>query len=171
MSSRIAAIALLSLMPLGCAISRTISTDSAADSHAKKSAEYDFWDAVAERSTVTNDDALQGLLLVAGDPAASDYTARLQRARERGWVSSSAELPKNESAEVGTIARATCEILDIRGGLTMRITGLTGRYCTRELIHLGILPPRTANQSMSGLEFVDLVGRIEDRKREREDLP
>ncbi|MCZ6543072.1 MAG: hypothetical protein O6768_05350, partial [Planctomycetota bacterium] len=52
------------------------------------------------------------------------------------------------------------------GGLTMRLFGPSPRYCTRELIFMDILPQRTEHQSLSGLEFIDLVGRIEDRLAE-----
>ena len=64
---------------------------------------------------------------------------------------------------MGMIATATCDILDIRGGVTMHLLGPSGRYATRELIYLDVIPPRTDNQSLSGLEFLDLAGRIERR--------
>ncbi len=50
----------------------------------------------------------------------------------------------------------------------MRLLGPSPRYCTRELVFLGILPPRTEHQSLSGLELMDVVGRLEDRLGEPE---
>ena len=60
------------------------------------------------------------------------------------------------------ISMAVCEILDIRGGLTLSLAGYTPRYCTRELVFMEILPPRTEFQSITGLEFIDLISRMED---------
>ena len=56
-------------------------------------------------------------------------------------------------------------IMDIKGGLTMCLLGPSPRYCTRELVYLEIIPNRTENQSLSGLEFIELVSNIEDEMR------
>ncbi len=113
---------------------------------------------------MTNHDALHGLLLLAdGSDPHETYEQRLANARSRGWIATHAAPPANESAEVGMMAMAVCDILSIKGGLTMRLMGPSPRYCTRELIFLEILPPRSERLSLSGLEFIDLVGRVEDR--------
>ena len=146
----------------GCAIERTMLEDSAVDAFGSVEAELDFWDDLATRRVVTNDDALHGLLLLAGEDGGIDYAARLEAARGRGWLPESTSPPKNESAAVGMIAVAVCDILEIEGGVTMRLLGPLPRYCTRELVFLEIIPGRTENQSLSGLEFIDLAGRVED---------
>ncbi len=153
----------------GCALlERTVSDDSSADTFGSLENEFEFWDDVATRPVVTNNDAIHGLLLaIREEPGAEDgsgvpgdYGARLQRARDLGWVDG--DLPANESARVGTLAVAICEILQVRGGLTHRLLGPTERYSTRELIYLEVIPPRSDPQSFTGLEFVDLIGRLED---------
>jgi hypothetical protein len=60
---------------------------------------------------------------------------------------------------------AACRILDIDGGLTMRVFGDSPRYCTRELNAMGMLPGLTANEALTGLEFITLVDNIEGRDR------
>ncbi len=161
---RVAALvtALLAGAVAGCAMERTVLEDSAVDAFGGVESELDFWDELATRRVVTNDDALHGLLLLAGEDGGADYASRLEAARGRGWISESASPPKNESAAVGMIAVAVCDILDIEGGVTMRLFGHLPRYCTRELVFLEIIPGRTENQSLSGLEFIDLAGRVED---------
>ena len=69
------------------------------------------------------------------------------------------------------IAMAACDILQIEGGLTMRMFGPSPRYCTRELIYLELIPQRTDYQSLSGLEFIDLLGRIESHLADRTMTP
>ena len=153
----------------GCTIERTVHDDSAADAMGSMDAELDFWDEVAGRHSVTNNDALHGLLMLAGDAGADDadddngsYARRLRLARERGWLGEDQELDPNETATVGLMAMATCEILEMKGGMSARLFGPSPRSCTRELIHRRMIPARTDNQALTGLEFIDLVGRAED---------
>ncbi len=160
-SDRIAILAFAASAALaGCA--RTLSESSAVDTHAADDAA--FWTALESQRTLTNHDALHGLLLLAdgADPHAS-YEERLAAARDRKWLSATESNPvANESITVGRVASAAARIADIKGGLSMRIGGPTPRYATRELVYMGLLPDRTENQSMSGLEFLDLIGRVQD---------
>ncbi len=148
--------------PCGCTIQRTVLENSAVDINADYDSELDFWDDLATRSVVTNDDALHSLLLVVNDEVTEGYEARIAQARQRGWISSTADLPKDESAAVGMISVATCDILDITGGVTMQLLGPSPRYCAKELVYIEMIPLRSENQALTGLEFVDLIGRIED---------
>ncbi|TVQ55186.1 MAG: hypothetical protein EA377_03930 [Phycisphaerales bacterium] len=155
------------LLQNGCAMERTTAESSVVDSYATPDDELDFLDALERRRVVTNHDAIHALLMAA-EPEAhedlpTDYESRVNRARQRGWVKEDAELPPNESATVGMIAVAVCDMLEIKGGLTMRVFGPSPRYATRELIFRQILPRRTDNQSMTGLEFIDLLSRVQER--------
>ncbi|MHC5004206.1 MAG: hypothetical protein ACYTJ0_13910 [Planctomycetota bacterium] len=158
-------VALLVGAATGCA--RTVLETSAADAYVAADDELDFWDDLEQRLVTTNYDALHGLLMVAGDESSEgDWAAHLAAARDRGWLGPDQEPVPDEAATTGLIALAACEILDIDGGVTMRLLGPSPRYCTRELVFLGVIPPRTENQSMRGSEFVDLVGRMDARMRE-----
>ena len=147
---------------VGCA--RTMLESSAVDDWPGNEAELEYLEALETQRVVTNHDALHGLLLLAdGADPHETYEQRLADARQRGWLAPDASPEANESAAIGMMAMAVCEILEIDGGLTMLFFGPSPRYCTRELIFLDILPPRSEHQSLSGLEFIDLLGRIEDR--------
>ena len=147
---------------VGCA--RTMLESSAVDDWPGNEAELEYLEALETQRVVTNHDALHGLLLLAdGADPHETYEQRLADARQRGWLAPDASPEANESAAIGMMAVAVCEILEIDGGLTMLFFGPSPRYCTRELIFLDILPPRSEHQSLSGLEFIDLLGRIEDR--------
>ncbi|MHC4101686.1 MAG: hypothetical protein ACYS15_12200 [Planctomycetota bacterium] len=162
-SCRVVVLLLSVLVVLGgCA--RTVLESSVVDVAAADEAELDFWEGVEGQRIVTVNDALHALLLLAdgSDPFAT-YDERLAEAKRRKWLPAEADPAANESATVGQVAMAACQILDVKGGLTMRVLGPSPRYCTRELVFLGILPPRTEHQSLSGLELMDVVGRVEDR--------
>ncbi|NNF45061.1 MAG: hypothetical protein HKO59_07870 [Phycisphaerales bacterium] len=149
-----------------CTLERTVLRDSASSTYWRAADELDFWDDLALRPVTTNSDALHGLLGLAGEEASTEaYDLRLAAARERGWISTDDELLRNESATVGMIAVAVCDILGVQGGLSMRVLGPSPRYCTKELVFRELIPPRTENQSLSGLEFIDLVSRMEDELR------
>jgi hypothetical protein len=137
---------------------------SVVDTTAAEEAELDFWEGLEAQRIVTVNDTLHALFLLAdGTDALTTYEQRLAEAKRRKWLAAGADPDANESATVGMVAVATCQILEVKGGLTMRLLGPSPRYCTRELVFLGILPPRTEHQSLSGLELMDVVGRVEDR--------
>jgi hypothetical protein len=150
----------------GCA--RTVLDSSVVDALPGEELELEYWEQLEAQPVVTNHDALHALLLLAdgADPHRT-YEARLADARGRGWFRPGDTPAANESASVGMVAVAACEMLSVKGGLTMRLLGPLPRYCTRELVFLEILPPRSEHQSLSGLELIDLLGRLEDRLAEQ----
>lgn len=143
----------------GC--ERTRIADSAVVRFPAAAQELDFMDALSKQVVVTNDDALHGLITFAdGADLCRDYAARVKIAQDKGWVPEGWNPPADESATVGWMAVAGCKVLDIKGGLTMRVFGPTPRYATRELVFMGVLPMRTDNQSLSGAEFLDYLNRL-----------
>jgi hypothetical protein len=63
----------------------------------------------------------------------------------------------------GVLAVAVAQILDVRGGLMMHLTGRQNpRYALAELVGMGVFPTSSENQSFSGSEFVGIIGRVED---------
>jgi hypothetical protein len=125
----------------------------------------DFWDSLETQPVTTNDDALHGLLLlVRQDPPAETWEARVGAAKERGWLSEETTLKANESAQMGFIAVCLCDILDVQGGLSMRLFGQIPRYSTRELVHMGLIPGITEHEALSGAEFIALLGAAEQRQ-------
>jgi len=158
-------IACLVVVAISAACARTTMKGSVVDAYAGADAtsELDFRDELTRQRAVTNHDALHALLFFAGKGGqAADYKAKLRLAQERGWMSSGTDLPPNETAEVGWIARAVCKELGIDGGLTMRVTGVSGRYALRELIDRGLLPDMTTRQAISGLQLIALLSEAED---------
>lgn len=141
----------------GCA--RTVVEQSVVDLPGMQQDELAYWEAIESRFVVSNNDALHALILLAdGADDSVDYEARIAKARARGWVKGRPG-PANESAQIGIVAVGICQILEIKGGLTMRLFGPSPRYCTRELIFLELLPPRADTQAITGLELAELIGR------------
>lgn len=143
----------------GC--QRQMLPSSAVDRFGSADDELDFLSEVHGMTAVTNNDALHGLALLAdGVDPATTYEQRVTQAKARRWMPSNFDAPANQSALVGWMAMAGCQICDIKGGLTMHVLGPSPRYCTKELVFLQVIPLRTENQSLSGAEFTDYLNRL-----------
>jgi hypothetical protein len=153
---------------VGCdAFQRTRVETTILESHPGELDDFEFWDDLAQQPVVSNDDALHALILMNdGRDPSTDFEGRTAIAAEKGWLQGThLPLDANESASVGLLSVAGCRILDIQGGLTMSLLGPSPRYCTRELVAMGILPGLTANEALSGLEFIAFIDGLEARDR------
>jgi hypothetical protein len=149
---------------IGC--QRQLSETSVTDRFARPDQELDHHEALESVTATTNNDMLHGFLVFAvGEDPWTTYAQRVLDARVRGWVPQDWREPANESATVGRIASIASHIVEIRGGLSFMLLGPTPRYALRELIYQDILPPRTENQSLSGLEFSDFLNRLSRMSR------
>jgi hypothetical protein len=158
-SEWIASLALL--LAGGCVASRA--ADRAVDHASDSASELDFWQRLETQSLLSYHDALHGLLLLAdGKDDRAGFAERLEEARRRGWIGAGDALVAEETARVGLVSVALCDVLALRGGLTTWLAPHSWRYCTREVVAAGLLPDRTENQVLRGNEFIDLVGRAED---------
>lgn len=125
--------------------------------------EMAYWGHIAERPTVSNNEALHGLLLFAdGVDLTRSWEERVELARERNWVGDSFHEDPDLAIQRGTLARAVAVICRIKGGVMMRLLGPTARYAQRELVWEGIIAGGTANQTITGLEFVGVISKAQD---------
>ena len=122
----------------------------------------DFWDAVAKVNAVSNHDALHALLLTFEVETGTHYLARVEAAKSRGWIGRKEELPERETARVGWVAKVVCIETKIKGGATMRVFGPSERYAVHELNHRRWLADMTAQQSITGMQLIALLGEAED---------
>jgi len=127
------------------------------------SAELDFWHSLPDRSAVTNDEGLHGVLLFADgvDPARS-YSERVTLLKTRGWLSSDFNEAGNMVMERGTLAKLLSHALEIEGGVMMRLTDKNRRYSTRELVYLGIMGAGTEQQVLSGIDYIGVISKAQD---------
>lgn len=157
-SARLCILLLLALA--GC--KPYVMSSSAVDTLGKADQEIEFLAAVEKMPAVTNNDALHAFLLLQdGDDTCPDYATRVQEGVRRGWMQAGHSRLANEAARVGWMATAGCVVMDVKGGLTMRLLGPVPRYATKELVFMEILPLRTENQVLTGSEFVDYLNRLQ----------
>lgn len=161
---RVAAGSLAAALVFGLApaCERTTIARSAIDDYPDPPQELDYFDALEEKSVVTNNDALHAFLLIAdGEDHWGSFEARVREAKRRDWLPERWDEPANESAEAGWISRVACMLARINGGLTMMVFGPIPRYAVRELGNRQILVGKREGQALTGLEFTDFLGRLD----------
>lgn len=125
--------------------------------------EMEFWHQLPGRSAVTNSEALHGVLLFSdGADATATWEDRLALLRERGWVVDGFSEPGDATVSRGTLAKALCHALQIRGGVMMHLSGTAPRYALRELAYERIMASSSENQVVSGLDYVGIISRAQD---------
>ncbi|MBC7834434.1 MAG: hypothetical protein H7Y88_04945 [Phycisphaerales bacterium] len=166
---RFAMLAALVSLLAGC--SRTIIEDRLATGYDPADVEQDlgFWHSLPGRAAVANDEGLHGLILLeSGADELATYGARVAHAREKGWVSESWDEEAGFAMQRGLAARALVKICEIEGGVVMRVFGPSERSSLREIVYLGLMPPSTENQTMTGEEFMGIIAKAEDYVRMRD---
>ena len=127
--------------------------------------QLEFWHTLATRPVTSNDEAFHGLLLYAdGQDPAKDYNGRVSTLKSRKMLPGNFAAPPDQAVERGPLAVAICRILDVKGGVMLRMTGAQ-RYAVRELQFLDLYPPSGPNQTFSGTEYLGIIGRMEDYQR------
>src|SRR5262245_49096632 len=130
-----------------------------------QASDLDFWHTLSSRPVTTNDDAFHGLLLyLDGADNSPDYASRVSTLKQRGLIAKDFNGAAEQAVERGTLAVALVKMLDLKGGLTMRLFGASPRYALRELEYRRIYPESCESQIFSGAEFLGVIGRVEDFK-------
>lgn len=128
--------------------------------------QLDFWHTLAGRPLASNDEAFHGILLfLDGKDDAAGYEQRVAAMKDRKLLPAGFAAPADQALTRGDLAVVICRILDIRGGVMMRLTGGGSRYAVKELEFLELYPVSAPHQTFSGSEFVAMIGRIEDYQR------
>lgn len=127
-----------------------------------------FWHSLADRNVVSNDEAFHALINFANqsDPN-ENYAQRVAWLKERKMLKNSFDRPHNEAVSRGTVAKIITHMLNLKGGLTIQLTGISPRYALKELEYFKIMPPSTEHQGLSGVEFIGIITRAEEVQEER----
>lgn len=127
-----------------------------------------FWHSLADRNVVSNDEAFHALINFANqsDPN-ENYAQRVAWLKDRKMLNNTFNRPHNEAVSRGTVAKIITHMLNLKGGLTIQLTGISPRYALKELEYYKIMPPSTQHQGLSGVEFIGIITRAEEFQEER----
>ncbi len=151
-----------------CSGVRTMVDDPAAQTWAASDDQLDFFENLSQQAIVTNDDALHAMLLFETGDSPAQFAERVAEAVGLGWLEDTPG-EANASARVGMIASIAARTPEIQSGIAMglalkhpwRAGELLGASATKRLRALGMVPPRSADQAMTGGELIALLRRIE----------
>ncbi len=104
--------------------------------------------------------------LVAGAPLDEPFAAIRKRVVDEGVMPDSWDALEESELTKGHLAYLLCGALKIKGGLTMRIVGITRRYALREAIYVGLIERGSTEEFVSGRELIDVTRRAEIYKAE-----
>lgn len=126
-----------------------------------------FWHELAQRPMVANDEAFHAILLfVDGQDQNENYEARVAGLKSRKMLPGSFNAAADQAITRGDLAVAIVGVLNIKGGVMLRLTGPNRRYAMRELVYQGIYPDSSEYQTFTGQQFVGIIGKAEDYQRE-----
>ena len=150
----------------GCSTARVADPLTNTLSDNRPETQLEFWHQLTSQPVTSNDEAFHGLILfMEGEDPTADYQGRMELLHSRQMLPRGFDRPADEAVLRGTLAVAIARLLEIKGGLVMRLLGPSPRYATRELQYLNLLPPSSPQQTFSGTEFVGVIGRVEDYER------
>jgi hypothetical protein len=128
--------------------------------------DVEFWSRLYGSPLIGNDDALHGLILFFyNEDKCADYPARVSFLKEKGLLGKDFEAPADRAFTRGTFAVALAQGLEVRGGVMHTLFPMSERYAVRQLAAEQLFPESSPNQTVSGTDFVGIVGRAEDYQR------
>ena len=152
----------------GCAPSVVEDPLSTNYSRESDDGDLDFWHDLAARDVVSNDEAFHALTMsIFPDETIESYEERVKLLKGKGMLPDWFNRPANEVVTRGILAQIIFMQLDVKGGMTIQLFGVTPRYALRELVYMEIMPASSKQQGISGVEFIGIITKAEDYQEKK----
>lgn len=116
-------------------------------------------------------DACKALVVLMGvEDEYIDLDAQVAFLREKNLLPKKfeSEFDPMEPLRKGLVAYMFCKALEIKGGLTLSIFGMSQRYAIKELVFQGIMSSGNVNDIVSGEELVLIITQAADYMAKRQ---
>lgn len=121
-----------------------------------------FLDRMSSARTVTENDALRGmLLLVDAKDDCTTFADRVQKVRSEKLVAAEWDFDAHRPLTRGKLAYMVYQACRIQGGVMLAVAGPSQRYCLRELQYRGVMTEGSALMPVSGMELVAILTRAD----------
>jgi len=157
----LAAVAIFS----GCNQSLTVAGENATLPADENSAA--FLDRMSSLDKVTQNDAMRGILMLEGGDKASTFKERVNSLIDKNIICPKGSYDSSANISRGQLARMICTSCELKGGVILRLTGPSERYCLRELEYRQMMINGSVSAEISGMEFASVLTRAEIYKRTR----
>ena len=130
----------------------------------RDSAEY--LDAMSSRPTVTEAEAIEGVLLVLGEEGKKrTFAQAVAFLTQRKILSPRWTHSADRATTKGRVAYMAYQTCNIRGGLTLTVLGPSQRYCLKELQYLGLMSRGQTYNTVTGMEYVAILTRADEYRQ------
>jgi len=126
-----------------------------------------FLDRMSSQDTVTENDAMRGILMLDGGDKTETFKQRVDSLIDKKILDPKGSYDAARALSRGKLARMICSACGLSGGLILRLTGPSERYCLRELQYRQMMTPGSVSTKVSGMEFASVLTRAEIYKRTR----
>ena len=119
--------------------------------------EEDYFYRLINKKVALNEDAVKIIIIFLGlENEYIDTDSQVSYLKENGFFPKKMihDIDLQRPLEKGVLAYLYCKALNIKGGLILRIFGLSQRYALKELEYEGITLPGKVNDIVSGKEMV-----------------
>ncbi|MHC4716703.1 MAG: hypothetical protein ACYS5V_07025 [Planctomycetota bacterium] len=138
-----------------------------------------FLDDLSSQATVTEAQAFRGVLLVLGQDRKMSFAQAVKALTDAGIVPEAWDFQADRPITRGKLAYMFYQACNMRGGLTLTLTGPSRRYCLRELQYRGFMAPGLPYNRVTGMEFIAVLTRADELRQTggvspvltREDVP
>ncbi|HVR85012.1 MAG TPA: hypothetical protein VMU54_11920 [Planctomycetota bacterium] len=113
---------------------------------------------IFEKDRASYGDACRALLsLLKDEHTDAGFAAVSGELSGRGIVSADWGLQETSLLTKGTLAYMLAQALEIKGGLTIRLFGMSRRYALRECQHKGLIVGGVTDEFVTGRELLDVL--------------
>ncbi len=121
-----------------------------------------FLDRVSSQPTVSENDAMRGiLLLLDGEDDGVTFGQRVSALLDRGVVPAQWSFQADRPITKGKLAYMVYGAAQMKGGVMLWLTGPSQRYCLRELQYQGIMSEGPVSAEVTGMAFAAILGRAD----------
>ncbi len=124
-----------------------------------------YLDAISSRPTVTEAEALEGILLVLGGQGEKrTFADAVEHLVGQGVVDPKWGHSAEREVTKGRVAYMVYQVCKIRGGLTLTLFGPSRRYCLKELQYRGLMSEGLTYTTVTGMEYVAILTRADEHR-------
>ena len=124
-----------------------------------------YLDRTSSQPTVTEAQALNGLLLMLGEKADMSFEQAVALVKQRKIADACWDFQADRPVTRGRVAYMIYQACRLPGGLTLTLTGPSQRYCLRELQYQGFMSQGLPYNTVTGLEYVSVLTRADEYRQ------
>ncbi len=130
-----------------------------------------FFRVLAAKPNATMEDAVKAIYMLNVKESLSEkmtFTEICDILLQKKLIKRSYAKDPDRLVNRGQMAYMICKAIGIKGGLTMRLFGVSERYGYRECVYLGLIPAGTRADKISGSEMLGILAHAMDYREKHQ---